>query len=50
MHGSLETPLRGVPKAALWEQWEALEHKNKRAHFCVSWVPIFSSDPTNPVS
>jgi hypothetical protein len=31
MQGSLETPLRGDPKAAPWEQWEALEHKNKPA-------------------
>jgi hypothetical protein len=46
MQGSLETPLRGDPEAAPWEQWEALEHKNKLAHFCASWAPIFSSDPT----
>jgi hypothetical protein len=50
MQGSLETPLRGDPKAAPWEQWETLEHKNKLAHFCASWVPILSSDPTKPVS
>jgi hypothetical protein len=31
MQGSLETPLRGDPKAAPWEQWETLEHKNKPA-------------------
>jgi hypothetical protein len=51
MQGSLETPLRGDPKAEPWEQRETLEHKNKLAHFCASWVPIFSSDPTTvPVS
>jgi hypothetical protein len=50
MQGSLETPLGGDPKAAPWEQWETLEHKNKLAHFCASRVPILSSDPTNPVS
>jgi hypothetical protein len=49
MQRSLETPLGGVPKAAPWEQWEALENKNERAHFYVSWVPIFPSDPTQPV-
>jgi hypothetical protein len=36
MQGSLETPLRGDPKAAPWEQWEALEHKNKPARPMVS--------------
>lgn len=34
MRGPLETPLCGVPKAAPWEQWETLVHKNKLAHFC----------------
>ena len=41
MQGSLETPLHGIPKAAPWEQWETLEHKNKPAHFCASRIPIF---------
>jgi hypothetical protein len=50
MQGSLETPLRGDPKAEPWEHWEALEHKNERAYFCASRVPIFSSDPSKPVS
>jgi len=50
MQGSLETPLGGNPKAEPWEQWEALKHKNKLAHFCASRVPIFSSDPTKLVS
>jgi hypothetical protein len=50
MQGSLETRLRGDTKATPWEQWEALEHKNKLALFCASWVPIFSSDPSKPVS
>jgi len=31
MQGSLKIPLRGDPKAEPWEQWEALEHKNKPA-------------------
>jgi len=31
MQGSLETPLRGDPKAEPWEQWETLEHKNEPA-------------------
>jgi hypothetical protein len=50
MQGSLETPLRGDSKAAPWEQWEAMDHKNKLAHFRASRVPIFSSDPTVQVS
>jgi hypothetical protein len=43
MQGLLETPLRGDSKAEPWEQWEALEYKNKLAHFCVSRVPIFQA-------
>jgi hypothetical protein len=60
MQRSLEIPLpparrasgseSGIPKAEPWEQWEALEHKNERAYFCASRVPIFSSDPSKPVS
>ena len=49
LQGSLETPPLGDPKATPWEQWEALEHKNKQAYFCALRVPIFSSDPTKPV-
>jgi hypothetical protein len=43
MQGSLETPLRVDPKAAPWEQWEALEHKNKLAHFCAHGFPFFQA-------
>jgi hypothetical protein len=50
MQGSLETPLRGDPKAAPWDEWETLVHKNKLAHFCASRVPIISGDPIKPVS
>jgi hypothetical protein len=49
MQASLETQLRGGPKAAPWEQWETLEHKNERAYFGVSGFPILSSDPIKPV-
>jgi hypothetical protein len=31
VQGSLEIPLGGDPKAEPWEQWEALEYKNKPA-------------------
>jgi hypothetical protein len=50
MERSLEIPLRGIPKAAPWEQREALKYKNKQAYFCASRVPIISSDPIKPVS
>jgi hypothetical protein len=46
----LEVPLRGIPKAVPWDQWEALKYKNKQAYFCASRVPIISSDPVKPVS
>ena len=47
LEGSIETPLRGVPKAAPWVQWEALEHKNKLAYFCASRAPIFQAIQSN---
>jgi len=50
MQRSLEIPLRGIPKAAPWDQWEALKYKNKQAYFCDSGIPIISSDPVKPVS
>jgi hypothetical protein len=34
MQRSLEIPLRGIPKASPWEQWEALMYKNEQAYFC----------------
>jgi hypothetical protein len=42
MQGSLD-PLRGGPKAAPWEQWEAQEHKNKLAHSCANGFPFFEA-------
>jgi hypothetical protein len=50
MQRSLEIPHSGIPKAAPWEEWEALKYKNKLAYFCASRVPIISSDPIKPVS
>jgi hypothetical protein len=50
MQRSLEIQLRGIPKAAPWEQWEALKYKNRQAYFYASRVPIISSDPIKPVS
>jgi hypothetical protein len=46
---SLEIPVPGIPKAAPWEQWEALKYKNKQAYLCASRVPIVSSDPIKTV-
>jgi hypothetical protein len=43
MQGSLETALRGDPKAVPWEQWEAQEHKNKLAHSCAHGFPFFQA-------
>ncbi len=46
----LEIPRSVIPKAAPWEQWEALKYKNKLAYFCASRVPIISSDPIKAIS
>jgi hypothetical protein len=46
----MEIPRSVIPKAAPWEQWEILKHKNKQPYFCASRVPIISSDPIKPVS
>jgi hypothetical protein len=50
MQGSLEAPLRGVPKASLGNNGKPWSAKMSELILVPQGFPFFSSDPNNSVS